>query len=196
MVFSLKYFTCEWKCEIWPPHCFTQTADYPPLELFCEFLVQILVSNFRPTHPHCYNNLKKIKFVRHIHLFFLCSVNCEICQTENPQYYAFNTNSEGNSPKKVSHSIGSITPDYVWRMMKISNPHRQAKIVTTINIFFGKKWKKRKVLRIAWFGEKIDQKNILKKKCLEFSDLSRKLIRKTVRQFPPTPQTCVTKNFH
>ena len=69
------------------------------------------------------------------------------------------------------------------------------------------------MLRIAWFGEKIDQKNILKilpppqnfrwqakivttiffflekneknEKCLEFSDLARKLIRKTVRQFHP-----------
>ena len=68
----------------------------------------------------------------------------------------------------------------------------QAKIVTTINFFSRKKWKKRKVLRIAWFGEKIDQKNILEKKCLEFSDLARKLIRKTVRQFPP-PDMCAEK---
>ena len=63
------------------------------------------------------------------------------------------------------------------------------------------------MLRIAWFGEKIDQKNILKilppprifrvffeknEKCLEFSDLARKLIRKTVRQFPP-PDMCAEK---
>ena len=56
------------------------------------------------------------------------------------------------------------------------------------------------MLRIARFGEKIDKRNILKiltpprifrfffeknEKCLEFSDLARKLIRKTVRQFPP-----------
>ena len=34
----------------------------------------------------------------------------------------------------------------------------QAKIVTTIKKKL-KKWKKRKVLRIAWFGEKVDQKN-------------------------------------
>jgi hypothetical protein len=66
----------------------------------------------------------------------------------------------------------------------------QAKIVTTI-IFF---CKKRKVLRILRFGEKVDQKNILKispppskdffffekiEKFLEFSDLAGKLIRKT-----------------
>ena len=35
----------------------------------------------------------------------------------------------------------------------------QAKIVTTIKFFLEKN---EKVLRIAWFGEKIDQKNILK----------------------------------
>ena len=38
----------------------------------------------------------------------------------------------------------------------------QAKIVTTINFFFEKNEKKRKIHTIARFGEKIDQKNILK----------------------------------
>ena len=38
----------------------------------------------------------------------------------------------------------------------------QAKIVTTIHFFFWKKRKNWKVLRIAWFGEKIYQKNIFK----------------------------------
>ena len=37
-----------------------------------------------------------------------------------------------------------------------------ANIVTTIFIYLWKKMKKGKVLRITWFGKKIDQKNFLK----------------------------------
>ena len=49
----------------------------------------------------------------------------------------------------------------------------QAKIVTTIIFYF--------------------QKNEKNEKCLEFSDLARKLIRKTVRQFLPPPDMCAEK---
>ena len=66
-------------------------------------------------------------------------------------------------------------PDELWRW--------QANIVTTI-LKKIEKWKKRKVLRIAWFRKKIDQKNILKfctppqiLLCLELPDSARKLIR-------------------
>ena len=60
------------------------------------------------------------------------------------------------------------------------------------------------MLRIAWFGEKIDQKNILNffypplpqiffwrkknEKCLEFPDLARKLVGKIFWKFYPPPQ--------
>jgi hypothetical protein len=53
-----------------------------------------------------------------------------------------------------------------------------------------KKWKKWKVLRIASFGEKIDQMIFFvekNEKFLKFSDLARKLIRKTFWQFSPPP---------
>ena len=46
-------------------------------------------------------------------------------------------------------------------------------------------------------GPKSGVRNVLvrgEKKCLEFSDLARKLIRKTFRQFPPR-QTCAPENF-
>ena len=63
------------------------------------------------------------------------------------------------------------------------------------------------MLKILWVGEKVVKKKFLKmlppprifrfffeknEKCLEFSDLARKLIRKTVRQFPP-PDMCAKK---
>ena len=67
--------------------------------------------------------------------------------------------------------------------------------------FGGKKIKKQKVLRIAWFGEKVDQKFFsflffFNKKFLELPDLARKLIRKTLENFSPPPlQTCAPENF-
>ena len=78
----------------------------------------------------------------------------------------------------------------------------QAIIVNTINIFFLKKMKKTKSAQncLIW-RENLSEKHLenlifvfeKNEKCLEFSDLARKLIRKTFRQFYPPTQTCAAK---
>ena len=72
--------------------------------------------------------------------------------------------------------------------------------------FFWKKWKKRKVLRIAWFGDKIDQKNILKfpppldfeknKKCLELPDLAKSWSEFLLENFTFPPPRLLCRHVH
>ena len=72
----------------------------------------------------------------------------------------------------------------------------QAKIVTKINYFFGKKTK-RKVLRIAWFGEKIDQNIFLflfQRKVLKILWFGKKVDQNFLTIFSP-PQTRAPKHF-
>ena len=70
-----------------------------------------------------------------------------------PNFNGFNQNN------KLNGFVCEITS----RRKKTIFHARQANIVTTINNFFLTKWKEQeKVLRIAWFGEKIDQKTFWK----------------------------------